>query len=844
MSGFSPSPEELWGFGCGGRTPRQTVPQFPQIPNHPGGGQTLIPLSTPPGKPAPPSPPSRGGPAPAPSPPYSVETPYGYRLDLDFLKYVDDIEKGHTLRRLPVRRRPRCASASWWPSTESLCSTDSLASALSYGPRDARVESTLLGARRKLEGQAGPSGLRNSRLSLAGSGLSTPATPTPGHLQHVREQMAGALRQLRQLEEQVKLIPVLQVKVAVLQEEKRQLSTRLQSRRGLGQPVGGPGELYLDLPEEEMAARGTRELRSVAVGTEGGTSGQRSVGVGVPEPEMMELGAGAGEGDTVRALSARVALLERQLQKALGELQDARQRLGQGAGARGQAVGPEGQVPGVGGQVEETRRKVLGVGEQTPGPGGQRLGTQGQMAGPGGQLGSTGGQMQGEQGQVGSAGDQAQGAGERAEVVRVVQVPRGPEIAASTAAGPAAQPQHARGLEPRDGPDLLEMALPRLVLAPAHGHAHGAHKISIIETGAAQAEARASARTIGEDPEPPGGSSYHLGGINGGYESASSDSSTAENSEAESTESEYHEASEGLPAGGAETPKATEEEAAAGAALSTTQGSNDGLGLGQELLSACTILKRYLETPNASMDTKTRDAYGVVQQDWLGLACGQAVEATAVSQRLDTYRAFSPRVLATALNMTDGHGNTALHHAVSCSNFPLVRRLLDTGLCDVDKPNQAGYTALMLTALAAAYPDADRATVLQLLRAGNVDARATQAGQTALMLAVSHGRQDVARVLLACGANVNLQDADGSTALMCACEHGHAAIAHLLLAAPACRVDLADNDGSTALSIAQEAGQTDIVNMIEACLGAPALGNPLPVTTETAVTTEAPGDTQ
>lgn len=29
------------------------------------------------------------------------------------------------------------------------------------------------------------------------------------------------------------------------------------------------------------------------------------------------------------------------------------------------------------------------------------------------------------------------------------------------------------------------------------------------------------------------------------------------------------------------------------------------LGLGQELLSACTILKRYLETPNASMDTKT-----------------------------------------------------------------------------------------------------------------------------------------------------------------------------------------------------------------------------------------------
>nr|8IVZ_C Chain C, KN motif and ankyrin repeat domains 1 [Homo sapiens]8IVZ_D Chain D, KN motif and ankyrin repeat domains 1 [Homo sapiens] len=26
--------------------------------------------------------------------PYFVETPYGYQLDLDFLKYVDDIQKG------------------------------------------------------------------------------------------------------------------------------------------------------------------------------------------------------------------------------------------------------------------------------------------------------------------------------------------------------------------------------------------------------------------------------------------------------------------------------------------------------------------------------------------------------------------------------------------------------------------------------------------------------------------------------------------------------------------------------------------------------------------------------
>lgn len=48
-----------------------------------------------------------------------------------------------------------------------------------------------------------------------------------------------------------------------------------------------------------------------------------------------------------------------------------------------------------------------------------------------------------------------------------------------------------------------------------------------------------------------------------------------------------------------------------------------------------------------------------------------------------------------------------------------------------------------------------------------------QAGQTALMLAVSHGRVDVVKALLACEADVNVQDDDGSTALMCACEQGH-----------------------------------------------------------------------
>ena len=61
------------------------------------------------------------------------------------------------------------------------------------------------------------------------------------------------------------------------------------------------------------------------------------------------------------------------------------------------------------------------------------------------------------------------------------------------------------------------------------------------------------------------------------------------------------------------------------------------------------------------------------------------------------------------------------------------------------------------------------------------------------MLAVSHGRTDMVRLLLEEGADVNLQDDDGSTALMCACEHGHTDIVKIMLANSECDPSITDN---------------------------------------------------
>ncbi|XP_063450111.1 KN motif and ankyrin repeat domain-containing protein 1 isoform X8 [Pan paniscus] len=245
-------------------------------------------------------------------------------------------------------------------------------------------------------------------------------------------------------------------------------------------------------------------------------------------------------------------------------------------------------------------------------------------------------------------------------------------------------------------------------------------------------------------------------------------------------------------------------------------GINGGYELSEKMLSACNLLKNTINDPKALTSKDMRFCLNTLQHEWFRVSSQKSAIPAMVGDYIAAFEAMSPDVLRYVINLADGNGNTALHYSVSHSNFEIVKLLLDADVCNVDHQNKAGYTPIMLAALAAVEAEKDMRVVEELFGCGDVNAKASQAGQTALMLAVSHGRIDMVKGLLACGADVNIQDDEGSTALMCASEHGHVEIVKLLLAQPGCNGHLEDNDGSTALSIALEAGHKDIAVLLYA----------------------------
>uniref|UniRef100_A0A8C3UZC7 KN motif and ankyrin repeat domains 3 n=1 Tax=Catharus ustulatus TaxID=91951 RepID=A0A8C3UZC7_CATUS len=760
---------------------------------------------------------------------YSVETPYGFLLDLDFLKYVDDIESGQTLKKVPLPRRGKgsrpppgtlrspSSHTSTWTSTESLTSTASEEgrTALLLSPHsrvplepaskptshpclvpNPRVEKTLLETSRRLEQEQGQlqdiggpshSALPGSlgqpphwvpgteghagwgRVSPGSSGRSTPAAGlSTAPLQHVREQMAAALRQLRDLEEQVKTIPLLEMQICELKREKAKLLEKLSAEPrsdSEAEPAKGRSSKIAELrklteklavPERNIRAWpcksprvAERPCRSVAVGEDramtdavfyyrsqqesgdvpDGTQGRRDVAVWVLESSLGLTTEAEQELEllqqTVGHQKEVITVMEGHLQEATRELEELRLEVC--------ARRPHGQVD----------KEV--------------------MAKP----------------QVAEAQVEA---GSQTDVGSIVLAGEEKESGAGKVMEPGALKSI---MKKRDGP-------PR-------GEAEGSKK-----------------------------SLQFVGVLNGEYESTSSEEEEEGNSSSEKASADSSNSSE---QGDTET---SEEELRPCPAW----GMPSATPLEQGFCSLPPGLR--LRGSSAPLSSQLASS-SLVLQEWFRLSSQKSSIPDTVANHLLAFAEISPALLAHVVNLADGNGNTALHYSVSHSNFHIVWLLLDTGICNVDHQNKAGYTALMLAALAAVEQEEDMNVVRRLFSMGNVNAKASQAGQTALMLAVSHGRQEMVEALLACGADVNLQDEEGSTALMCACEHGRVETVKLLLTQPTCDISIVDSDGNNAVAVALEAGHSDIAALLYAHLNGmkaqtPVSTTPLPMGGERAVT--------
>ncbi|KAF0873044.1 KANK3 protein, partial [Crocuta crocuta] len=316
--------------------------------------------------------------------------------------------------------------------------------------------------------------------------------------------------------------------------------------------------------------------------------------------------------------------------------------------------------------------------------------------------------------------------------------------------------------------------------------------------------------TPGAQQSPGPKSLQFVGVLNGEYESSSSedDDSDSEDGAADPPRSSSSGSGDDS---GREVPDPEPEPEA-----EPQPGAQGRCELSPRLREACAALHRQLSRPRGI--ARDGGAARLVAQEWFRVSSQRRSQAEPVAGVLGAVARMGPELLAHVVNLADGNGNTALHYSVSHGNLAISSLLLDTGVCEVDRQNRAGYSALMLAALTSVGREEDMAVVQRLFHMGNVNAKASQTGQTALMLAISHGRQDMVAALLACGADVNAQDADGATALMCASEYGRLDTVRLLLAQPGCDPALLDNEGTSALAMALEAEQEEVVALLQAHL--------------------------
>uniref|UniRef100_A0A0F7Z6V1 KN motif and ankyrin repeat domain-containing protein 4 n=1 Tax=Crotalus adamanteus TaxID=8729 RepID=A0A0F7Z6V1_CROAD len=316
-------------------------------------------------------------------------------------------------------------------------------------------------------------------------------------------------------------------------------------------------------------------------------------------------------------------------------------------------------------------------------------------------------------------------------------------------------------------------------------------------------------------------------GVNGGYETTSSeDSSCEENSFEGDSDNEMdrkhgneeqswgEEDEQSTSATPQSAKKDCDPEKLEETTQSTMQDKAERFRPSGDFLKGCQILSKNMSEIRTTKEKFLRHVLSSVCQEWFRISSRKSSSPEIVAAYLQEIEAVHPHLQSVIVNLADGNGNTALHYSVSHSNFWIVKLLLETGVCDVDYQNKAGYTAVMITPLASAETEEEMEVVKKLLQEGNVNIRASQGGQTALILGVSHDREDMVKALLSCNAEINLQDEDGLSPLMVASQHGNLEMVKLLLSHSGCDPTLVDKAGNSALSLALKSAHMEIVEFL------------------------------
>lgn len=142
-----------------------------------------------------------------------------------------------------------------------------------------------------------------------------------------------------------------------------------------------------------------------------------------------------------------------------------------------------------------------------------------------------------------------------------------------------------------------------------------------------------------------------------------------------------------------------------------------------------------------------------------------------------------------------------------------VKEAISVG-ADIDARNKYGHTALMLSSIG------NGLEIAKLLIASGADLNIKNSisGETALILAALSNELEVVKLLIGSGADINIQDNKGYTALIDAALFNRLEITKLLIDAGA-DLNMQNKNGLNALTLAEKFGHEEIVKLLNEKIG-------------------------